>query len=123
MNVDVSIELFRDVSETPPYYWVTISTDYDTEEVMLKNGGNVSFVATTNASGNYELDVMVESCEDPGEMQCPVVHLVLLGNLSTTGPDCGVDIDVLHENERVGGGLPKLANATQTTRPIPKLIH
>ena len=121
MAIDATIKLFVDTTETPPYYWVEVSSDYDLDVAAYKHAGNAAFVKATNSEGNYDLELYLQVCPSAQQPDHPVVHNVMLGNLPTTGDECGIDIDVTLGGQRQGGGHPKLIGATQTSKPVPQV--
>jgi hypothetical protein len=121
MAIDTTIQLFMDTTDSPPYYWVEVSVSYDLEEAQYIHGGAPKFEEITNANGNYALEVYLQSCSGSQQPEQPLVRLVDLGNLASTGDLCGIEIDVMLGGQRLGGGLPKLSGAAQTSRPIPSL--
>ena len=118
MAIDATIKLFVDTTDSPPYYWVEVSSDYDLDVAAYKHAGNAAFVNATNSEGNYHLELYLQVCPSAQQPDHPVVHNVTLGNLTSTGANCAIDIDVTLGGERQGGGHPKLIGATQSEKPV-----
>lgn len=110
----ISLVKFTDVS--PPEFVLEVKSTYDVTTGSYQNNGVDTFSATQNGDGNYEVKLNISSSSTT---ECPIEHGPMnLGQLSSSGEECGVDVDLMLGGNRVGGGHIRLSGAELGQRPI-----
>lgn len=120
MLVETTLFLGHDPNDPSVGFWIISTGTYDQDELLLINGGNASFSNTPDGDGNYHLQLWVNSVEN--NHQHPVIHDLNLGPLANPNGTAELVVDIMLGTAKVGGGIVKLADAEQTSRPLDKMI-
>ena len=119
MSLSPKFTLFKEINDPEYGYWLTAECTYNIDLYCYLPGGSNFAGNIPDEEGNYSLKLLVENTGSGGSYVHPLLYEVHLGPLNNPQGTAEIKIDIICGSNRVGGGQVKLADAEQTSKPLP----